>query len=80
MGELELRRGDRKTAREHFSSALALARNPMEHRFLSQRVSACESIDAWPDQSAAATKRRPTTEVVWPPRLPGRQTATNVTD
>jgi len=42
LGELELRRGRRETAREHFGAALALARNPMERRFLEQRVSACE--------------------------------------
>jgi RNA polymerase sigma factor (sigma-70 family) len=42
LGELEFRRGRHKTAREHFRSALALARNPMERRFLNQRVSACE--------------------------------------
>jgi predicted RNA polymerase sigma factor len=41
LGELELRcdRGDK--AREHFLAALALARNPMERRFLEQRVRAC---------------------------------------
>jgi predicted RNA polymerase sigma factor len=42
LGELEFRRGRRETAREHFRAALALARNPMERRFLDQRVSACE--------------------------------------
>jgi RNA polymerase sigma factor (sigma-70 family) len=42
LGELELRRGRHETAREHFRAALALARNPMERRFLDQRVSACE--------------------------------------
>jgi predicted RNA polymerase sigma factor len=31
------------TAREHFSAALALARNPMERRFLEQRVNACNA-------------------------------------
>jgi RNA polymerase sigma-70 factor (ECF subfamily) len=41
LGELELRRGRHKTAREHFRAALALARNPMERRFLEQRVRAC---------------------------------------
>jgi RNA polymerase sigma-70 factor (ECF subfamily) len=43
MGELELRRGNRDAARGHFSAALALARNPMERRFLEKRVRACES-------------------------------------
>lgn len=45
LGELELRCGRRKTAREHFLAALALARNPPERRFLDQRVSACERDD-----------------------------------
>jgi RNA polymerase sigma factor (sigma-70 family) len=42
FGELELRRGRHETAREHFRAALALARNPMERRFLDRRVGACE--------------------------------------
>jgi RNA polymerase sigma factor (sigma-70 family) len=42
LGELEFRRGRRETARTHFRAALALARNPMERRFLEQRVAACE--------------------------------------
>jgi len=42
LGELELRRGRHATARQHFQAALALARNPMERRFLEQRVSACD--------------------------------------
>jgi RNA polymerase sigma-70 factor (ECF subfamily) len=41
LGELELRRGNRGAARDHFRAALALARNPMERRFLDQRVAAC---------------------------------------
>jgi RNA polymerase sigma factor (sigma-70 family) len=40
-GELELRRGRREAAREHFLSALALARNEMERRFLDRRLNAC---------------------------------------
>jgi RNA polymerase sigma-70 factor (ECF subfamily) len=43
MGELELRRGNREAAREHFATALALARNPTERRFLEKRVRTCES-------------------------------------
>ena len=43
LGELELRRGKNQVAREHFRAALGLARNSMEHRFLAQRVSACEA-------------------------------------
>jgi predicted RNA polymerase sigma factor len=46
LGELELRRGRRETARDHFRSALALARNPMERRFLEKRVCACEQADS----------------------------------
>jgi RNA polymerase sigma-70 factor (ECF subfamily) len=42
LGELELRRGRVQAAREHFRDALALARSPMEKRFLEQRFSACE--------------------------------------
>jgi RNA polymerase sigma factor (sigma-70 family) len=41
MGELELRRGNRGAAREYFSAALALARNPTEQRFLEKRVRTC---------------------------------------
>jgi RNA polymerase sigma-70 factor (ECF subfamily) len=42
MGELELRRGEREVAREHFGAARKLARNAMERRFLEGRVRACE--------------------------------------
>ncbi len=41
LGEFELRRGRLETAREHFQAALSLARNPMERRFLEQRVAVC---------------------------------------
>ncbi len=41
LGELELRSGRQVIARERFQKALALARNPMERRFLEQRVAAC---------------------------------------
>jgi RNA polymerase sigma-70 factor (ECF subfamily) len=41
LGELELRSGRPDAAREHFTAALALARNPDERRFLEQRVKAC---------------------------------------
>jgi RNA polymerase sigma factor (sigma-70 family) len=40
IGELELRSGNHDIARQHFEAALALARNPMERRFLEQRVGA----------------------------------------
>jgi RNA polymerase sigma factor (sigma-70 family) len=39
IGELELRSGNREAAGKHFRKALAVARNPMEKRFLEQRVS-----------------------------------------
>ena len=45
LGELELRRGRYNAARKHFRAALALARNPMERRFLKQRAGACERSD-----------------------------------
>ena len=50
LGELELRRGRHKIARKHFRAALTLARNPMERRFLQQRVGACQRGD--PPQTA----------------------------
>jgi RNA polymerase sigma factor (sigma-70 family) len=40
LGELELRAGNATSARKHFSDAAALARNPMERRFLEQRMNA----------------------------------------
>jgi RNA polymerase sigma factor (sigma-70 family) len=46
LGELELRSGRREVARSHFQTALALARSPMERRFLEQRVNACEGQPA----------------------------------
>ena len=46
LGEFEFRSGRHQTAGEHFRAALALARNPMERRFLDQRVNACERGDA----------------------------------
>src|SRR6516165_5204648 len=49
LGELELRRGRFSIAREHYQTALSLARNAMERRFLEQRIDACnrgESQDA----------------------------------
>jgi len=41
LGWLELRRGELAAARPHFRRALALARNPMERRYLASRVAAC---------------------------------------
>lgn len=44
LGELEFRCGRQDTALQHFRTALALARNPME-RFLDRRVNACGGSD-----------------------------------
>jgi RNA polymerase sigma-70 factor (ECF subfamily) len=41
LGEFELRAGRADAAGDHFRAALALARSPMEHRFLEQRVQTC---------------------------------------
>jgi RNA polymerase sigma-70 factor (ECF subfamily) len=41
IGEFEFRSGRYETAREQFGKALALARNPMEGRFLEGRIAAC---------------------------------------
>jgi RNA polymerase sigma-70 factor (ECF subfamily) len=41
LGELELRQGNCNLARVHFREALSLGRNPMERRFLKQRLAAC---------------------------------------
>jgi RNA polymerase sigma factor (sigma-70 family) len=46
LGELEFRCSRYKAARKHFEEALVLARNPMERRFLDQRLRACEEDDA----------------------------------
>lgn len=43
LGELELQCGRRSAAREHFAVALPLARNPVEQRFIEQRIRACDN-------------------------------------
>jgi RNA polymerase sigma-70 factor (ECF subfamily) len=43
LGELELQCGRPAAAREHFAVALPLARNPVEQRFIEQRIRACEN-------------------------------------
>ena len=43
LAEFELRCGRSEIARKHFRTALALARNDMERRFLEQRAKACEN-------------------------------------
>ena len=45
IGELELRRGNFDAAREHFAAAAALARNPVERRFLERRVRECSAME-----------------------------------
>lgn len=42
IGELELRRGNYESARQGFRSALALARNDTERRFIESRLRSCE--------------------------------------
>ncbi len=44
VGELELRRGNHDRARADFATALTLARNQAERRFLEQRLQACEGL------------------------------------
>lgn len=41
FGEFELQTGRLQLARQHFSAALTLSRNPMERQFFGQRVGAC---------------------------------------
>jgi RNA polymerase sigma-70 factor (ECF subfamily) len=46
LGELELRAGRVAAAREHFSAALGLARNPTERRLLERRIADCQLLNA----------------------------------
>ena len=46
FGELELRCGNRDGARQRFQTALVLARNPAERKFLEKRISACGPSEA----------------------------------
>jgi RNA polymerase sigma-70 factor (ECF subfamily) len=41
LGEFELQCGRQAAAREHFTAALPLARNPVEQRFIEQRIAVC---------------------------------------
>jgi predicted RNA polymerase sigma factor len=41
LGEFELQCGRHAAAREHFAAALPLARNPVEQRFIEQRIAVC---------------------------------------
>ena len=42
LGECEFRSGRHEVAREHFLNALAFVRNPMERRFIEQRMGVCK--------------------------------------
>jgi RNA polymerase sigma-70 factor (ECF subfamily) len=42
LGEFEIRSGHLADARDHFATALSLARNPMERSFFEQRIGACK--------------------------------------
>ena len=42
LGEFEFRTGRHELGREHFQTALAFARNPIEMRFIEQCIAACE--------------------------------------
>ena len=48
LGEFEFRSGRHALAREHFVTALTFVRNPMERRFIEQRIGACEHIAPQP--------------------------------
>jgi RNA polymerase sigma-70 factor (ECF subfamily) len=56
QGEFEFRRGQPGTAREHFTTALHLARNPTERRFIEQRIAVCEK--ATPERAARSITSR----------------------
>jgi RNA polymerase sigma factor (sigma-70 family) len=43
LGEFELQCGRHAAARDHFTAALPLARNPVEQRFIEQRIGACRN-------------------------------------
>jgi len=43
LGEFELQCGRHAAAREHFATALPLARNAVEERFIEQRIGACST-------------------------------------
>ena len=57
LGELEWRRGNLTTARQHFSTAATLARNDVERRFLERRVQECG--DAQPRERVRTGAARP---------------------
>jgi RNA polymerase sigma factor (sigma-70 family) len=55
LGELEFHSGRYEIAREHFRAALAFARNPMERKFIEQRIVACEH--AAPQRTVVARRQ-----------------------
>ncbi len=59
LGEFEFRSGRPEIAAEHFRAALACARNPMERRFLQQRVTACAPDTPPANANTPASPRRP---------------------
>ncbi len=59
FGEFEFRSGRSEIAREYFRQALALARNPMERRFLEDRVAACERGDTQQSHHERFSKGQP---------------------
>lgn len=44
LGDFEFRRGNLDIAHEHFRTAQAFARNPMERQFLARRIDACKPL------------------------------------
>jgi RNA polymerase sigma-70 factor (ECF subfamily) len=50
IGELELRSGKPDVARKHFETALRLARNESERRFLAQRIAECRKPRGLPSE------------------------------
>jgi predicted RNA polymerase sigma factor len=42
LGEFEFQCGRHAVAQDHFTAALALARNRVEQRFIEQRIAACK--------------------------------------
>lgn len=59
LGELELRAGRRGKARGYFGTALKLARNPMERRFLEGRERACGGAGCARPTRDGSCARRP---------------------
>ncbi len=58
FGELELRRGYVKTARQYFAVAVGLARNDAERRFLERRVRHCDAVETPPTSLTYSVERK----------------------